>query len=258
MFPYFTFLGQTYQLFALLGLLALFVASGVAYIRAHKMGLSYFDMLMGIIFLGVGLAIGGSILHALVNIPVVWSNQIYLFDAPFLFLRLAFGGLIFYGGLIGALIAMPLYAKYLKVDLSTLIVFIIPVFPLAHSIMRIGCFMAGCCYGIEHDRLGIAFTRSLSAPNGINLLPVQLFETIANIFIFTALYQYTKRPRKPLYILCFYGLSYASIRFVLEFVRGDNVRGFIFLFSTSPFISVFVVIICISALIYDKVLVQQE
>jgi len=252
MFPYFTFLGQIYYLYALLGLLALFVASGVAYIRAQKVGLGYFDMLMCIVFLSAGLTIGGSILHALVNIPVLWSNQVYFFDAPFLFLRLAFGGLVFYGGLIGALIAMPLYAKYIKVGLSTLIVLIIPVFPLAHGIMRVGCFMAGCCYGIEHEQLGIAFTRSLSAPNDINLLPVQLIEVVANFLIFVALWQYTKKPRQPLYVLCFYGLSYAAIRFMLEFLRGDDVRGYIFLFSTSQFISVFLVIFCIGALIYEK------
>ena len=245
-------------MYALISLAALFVAATVAYIRAKSINFSYFDMVLGIVFLGIGLVIGGAVLHALIQIPNLWNNQIYFFDTPFLFLRIAFGGLVFYGGLIGTLIAMPLYAKSLKVKLSTLIVLIIPVFPLAHGIMRIGCFMAGCCYGIEHNNLGIIFTHSLSAPNGVSLLPVQLFESVANFMIFVMLWQYTKKPRNPKYVICLYGVSYAIIRFMLEFLRGDNVRGFIFVFSTSQFISILVLIFCVFVLAHDKLSVKHK
>ena len=252
MFPYFTFLGQTYHLYSLAGLVALFIASSVVYTRAKKINLSYVDILLSIVFLGIGALIGGAILHAIVKTPVLWSSRMYFFDTPFLFLRTAFGGLAFYGGLIGALVAMPIYAQIIKINLSALTVLIIPVLPLAHSIMRVGCFMAGCCYGIEHEVLGIAFTRSLVAPNNIKLLPVQLYETIANLLIFVALWLYTRKPRKPCRVLCVYLLPYAATRFMLEFLRGDEARGLVFALSTSQFISVIVVLVCVGTMAYDK------
>lgn len=256
MLPYIVFLNRPYPLYGLLGVVALFVATGVVYPRAKREGLVYVDLLLGIVVLGVGLLIGGTILHAMVRIPFLWEHRgdLSLFE----FLRIAFGGLVFYGGIIGVLIAMPLYAKSLKKGLSDIVLLTVPLFPLAHGIMRIGCFMAGCCYGVEHDNLGIAFTRSLVAPNNVRLLSVQLFETITNFFIFIALWKYTENPRRPLVVLCFYGLSYAIIRFMLEFLRGDEARGFIFGFSTSQFISIFVVIFCISALICEKTFIQHQ
>lgn len=235
-------------MYGIIGLMALYIATAVAYPRAKHEGLTYFDLLLGVVILGVGLLIGGTLLHALVRISFVWGYRDYL--SFFEFFQAVFGGMVFYGGLIGVLIALPLYAKVLKRKLSTIILMVVPVLPLAHGIMRIGCFMAGCCYGIENAVLGIAFTRSLSAPNNINLLPVQLFETVANFLIFVGLWTYTKKHRKPLFVLCFYGLSYAIIRFMLEFLRGDVARGFIFGFSTSQFISVLVAMFCIGILIH--------
>jgi len=236
-------------MYALIGLAALFVASGVVYSRARYIGFTYFDLLMGIVFLGVGLIIGGMLLHAIVQIPILWENRALL--TVFSFFRTAFGGMVFYGGLAGVLASIPLYAKLLKRDLHTIVILLIPVFPLAHGIMRIGCFMAGCCYGVEHEALGIAFSRSLVAPNGVSLLPVQLYESVANIVIFVVLWLYTRKHRTPLNVLCFYGTLYAAARFMLEFLRGDAMRGFVFALSTSQFISVLVITACAIVLIWQ-------
>lgn len=250
MFPYFVLFEQTHYTYPLIGLAGLFIAVSVAYIRAKRVGISYFDMTLSIVFLGLGIVVGGAVFHALVQSPVLWSYRTYFFDNPLLFLRAAFGGLVFYGGLVGALATMPLYAKIIKQDLSTLFALFIPVFPLAHGIMRIGCFMAGCCYGVECDILGVAFIRSLAAPNDVNLLPVQLFESVANFLVFAILWRYTSKSREPLKVFCFYGLSYAVIRFMLEFLRGDEARGFIFIFSVSQFISILVALFCVCGLIF--------
>lgn len=250
MFPSFTFLGQVYPTFSLLGLLALIIASRVAYVRFKGLGLSYTDMMFGLVFFGAGLLVGGHILFALLQVSTLWENKGYLFSDPISFFSFAFGGMVFYGGLIGALAVIPFYAKLMRLNLSEVVAVVIPVFPLAHGIMRIGCFLAGCCYGIEHEMLGVVFTRSLSAPNGIPLLPVQLYEAAGNFIIFAKTWLYSKKREHPICILCLYVLSYAVMRFMLEFLRGDAVRGFIGPMSTSQFISILIIVVCIFALIY--------
>ena len=239
-------------MYTLAGLAAVFVAAGAASLRSKKIGLNFADMLIGIVILGAGLVVGGIILHAIVRAPFLWENRQVFSQAPLVFLRATFGGMVFYGGLFGALAAMPIYAKFIKRDLADIVRLAVPVFPLAHAIMRLGCFAAGCCYGIVHDTLGIAFARSASAPNGIPFLPVQLIESAMNLLIFAVIWQFTKKERRPVHILCLYGLSYAVGRFALEFLRGDEIRGMVFFLSTSQFISVLVVIVCVAALIVDR------
>jgi len=252
MFPHFTFLGQTFPLYSLVGLVAVFVAAGAASLRSRKIGLNFSDMLIGVVFLGAGLVVGGVILHAIVRVPLLWEHRQMLWDIPTVFLRAAFGGMVFYGGLFGALAAMPIYAKFIKRDLADIVRLAVPVFPLAHAIMRLGCFAAGCCHGIVHYTLGIAFTHSLSAPNGIPFLPVQLIESAMNLVIFAVVWWFTKKERRAVHVVSLYGLMYAVGRFVLEFLRGDAARGSVFFLSTSQFISLLVVIACVIALIVDK------
>ena len=114
--------------------------------------------------------------------------------------------------------------------------------------MRLGCFAAGCCHGISHP-FGIAFERSISAPNNIPLIPVQLFEAFANLLIFAALWIYTKKEKHWLYIAALYAFLYAFVRFLLEFLRGDAVRGTVFGFPTSQVISAVIILACLVAFV---------
>ncbi|MDR2168277.1 MAG: prolipoprotein diacylglyceryl transferase [Clostridiales bacterium] len=249
MFPFFDFFGRSLPLYGIMGVVGLFAAAAVAHLRAKKQGLVFMDMALGVLILGVGLVVGGSLMFAIVQMPIIWENRALFWDAPLHFLSRVFGGMVFYGGLFGALIALPIYSKVIKRDIPTILGLLVPVLPLAHGIMRIGCFLAGCCYGIPHETLGIAFTNAPSAPNNIPLLPVQLIEAAANFLIFAALWLYSKKPRNPLVLLAIYGLSYATIRFALEFLRGDAARGFVLGLSTSQFISILIILASITTLV---------
>jgi len=160
-----------------------------------------------------------------------------------------FGGMVFYGGLIGSLASLCLYAKVQRKSLSDVIAVTVPVFPLAHGIMRLGCFAGGCCFGVPHDTLGIAFTNAIAAPNGIPLLPVQLYEAALNFMIFIVLWLFSRKKRQATSLLGVYGLSYATGRFALEFLRGDIHRGFMLGMSTSQFISILIVAACVVMLL---------
>ena len=141
-------------------------------------------------------------------------------------------------GLIGAVLAMWWYTHHFKMDFWQSVELLIPSVPLVHAFGRIGCFCGGCCYGIPFDPpIGIAFTNSPVAPNGIPLFPVQLVEAGLNFLLFFFLLWFAGKPRPQGRILGAYVIAYAVIRFVLEFLRYDYERGILWVFSTSQWIS---------------------
>ena len=253
MFPHITFLGRVYPTYGILGLVGLFLAVFVAGFRASRYGLTRSDPIYIAAFAGFGLLLGGTLLYAITQVPFVIQNR-HDFSGDFtaLVIRL-FGGMVFYGGLFGAVGGFYLYGRFLKVPFETVMRLAVPVLPLAHAVMRVGCFAVGCCHGIEFPPpLGLSFTNALGAPNGVPLLPVQLFEAAANLVIFIVLWLYTKKDRSWVNSAVVYGLLYSSVRFSLEFLRGDAVRGFVLGISTSQLISIILFALCIFGLLYHK------
>ncbi len=119
---------------------------------------------------------------------------------------------------------------------------LIPSVALAQGFGRIGCFLAGCCYGKETDMpWGIVFHESKYAPNGIRLLPTQLISSGLDFLLFFVLVWYAKRKKGDGQIGGLYLILYSIGRFILEFYRGDLIRGNVGALSTSQFISIFTV-----------------
>ena len=245
MFPFVSFLGREVSLYVLLGLIGFFAAIIVAGFRCPRYGLSRQEPVYIGLFAGIGLVLGGVLLYSVTQLPNAWQARGFFMHHPLLFMSFLFGGMVFYGGLVGSLFGVYVYSRYYKASFEVAMKLAIPVFPLAHFFMRLGCFAAGCCYGIEHP-MGIAFTQSLGAPNYIPLIPVQLFEAFANLLIFAALWIYTKKERHWLTTAASYAFLYAIVRFTLEFIRGDAVRGTVFGFPTSQVISAIIILSCLA------------
>lgn len=156
------------------------------------------------------------------------------------------GGFVFYGGLIGALLALWLAAKLWPrllspASLRLLLRSVTFAIPLAHGFGRIGCFLSGCCYGVSYDGPGsVTYLSSFSAPNGVPLFPVQLLEACTLFALSTVLFLIHRHAKSPDSFTC-YLLFYGSIRFLLEFLRGDAVRGHLGLLSTSQWISLLLI-----------------
>ncbi|MDR1713814.1 MAG: prolipoprotein diacylglyceryl transferase [Coriobacteriales bacterium] len=147
------------------------------------------------------------------------------------------GGIVFYGGLLGGLLGVYIYARRYQVPLYSLLDAIAPGVPLFHCFGRLGCFAAGCCWGEETDLpIGVVLASSPFAPH-VPLLPVQLFEAGGNLLLFIGLLLYTRRPRPDGLPTFLYLSLYAMLRFILEFFRGDELRGIFGPFSTSQWIS---------------------
>ena len=114
-----------------------------------------------------------------------------------------------------------------------------PSVALAQGFGRIGCFLAGCCYGRPTESaIGIAFTHSHYAPNGIKLIPTQLISSAGMFVIAGILFYYGRKKHIPGKISALYLLLYSIGRFIIEFFRNDY-RGEIGVLSTSQFISLF-------------------
>jgi len=243
MFPGFTIFDTFISSYAVTAAIGVFAAGITAMVRYKKLTGSNYPMLIVLLFSTIGILLGGSILYGITRIEY-WH---YIFEAEDLWtairlIGVIFGGLVFYGGLLGGMLVAGIIIKINKYPGELITDVAAPSAALFHAFGRIGCFLGGCCYGIESD-FGFVFTHSLNeSANGVRRLPVQLFESGYEFILFFVLSYLLKKEKLKGRLFSLYLLLYAVFRFVIEYFRGDIYRGFIFGLSTSQFISIFIVI----------------
>ncbi len=139
------------------------------------------------------------------------------------------GGLVFYGGVIAALPVAVWYAKRSGLPLWQTADIWAPSIAVGHAIGRLGCFCAGCCYGLPTDLpWGVTFTNPETlAVRGVPLHPTQLYESAAELVNFGILLVIRRHKAFHGQLFWIYVLNYAVIRAVIEVFRGDLERGFI-------------------------------
>lgn len=138
-------------------------------------------------------------------------------------------GLTSYGAIFGSLLFILLFCFQFKKSIKDTLFIFTPAIPLMYSIGKIGCFLAGCCYGIKYNGLfKVMYRYSKEAPNNVYLFPVQLFESIVFLVIFIYLIIEHKKDKfdiKTLGIaLIFCGLA----KFILDFFRMSHTEFFSF------------------------------
>lgn len=217
------------------------------------------DILYAAIYMMLGIGAGAKIMFVLSRIPKLvmgWSTFVSAFEkAPFVALSFVFGGLTFYGGLFGAILALWIYCKQYKVNMQIIAHAMTPCIPLAHAFGRIGCFMAGCCYGREYNGpLAVCFPFNENVPelSEVPRFPVQLLEAFLDIVLFVVLLILRKKIVNAYRLLGIYLLGYAIIRFADEYLRGDVDRGVYHFFSTSQIISIILLPIAIFVIVRSK------
>jgi phosphatidylglycerol:prolipoprotein diacylglycerol transferase len=137
---------------------------------------------------------------------------------PLELLKLQQTGLVFYGGLICAVCAGIVYTRSKKNSVPLVMDIIAPSIALGQAIGRIGCFMSGCCYG-KPALAGWA----VNFPHLIHPRhPTQIYESLATFAIFLTLLWFRKRRTDVGQVAWLYLVLYAEARFVLEYLRGDN------------------------------------
>lgn len=200
---------------------------------AKKAGLDH-EPVFSILIIGVGFGlVGAKLLYYITIIDRIIENPKLLLDIG--------NGFVVYGGVILGIVSAAIYCKKKRLPFLRYLDCAAPSIALAQGFGRIGCFLAGCCYGMEMDcPISITFTDSAYAPNNVPLFPTQLASSAFDFVHFAVLcilFKYNKKPGK---IGAFYLIFYSIGRFVIEFFRGDIGRGTVGTLSTSQFISVFV------------------
>ena len=151
------------------------------------------------------------------------------------------GGLAIYGGIIGGVLGGYVLSRVKRLPFLRYADLVMPSVALAQGFGRIGCFLAGCCYGLPtKSPFGIVFTSSDFAPNGVSLIPTQLISSGLNFLHCAFLIWAASRMKTPGRVAALYLMCYSAGRFVLEFFRGDLIRGTVGTLSTSQFISIFI------------------
>ncbi len=150
------------------------------------------------------------------------------------------GGFIVYGGIMGGFGAAVLYCRAKGYPFLAYFDLLAPSLALAQGFGRIGCFLAGCCYGREtHAAWGVVFPAGCIAPSGVPLVPTQLISSAGDFLIAGALLLYATKERRPGRVGAMYLVLYGVGRFLVEFLRNDY-RGSVGALSVGQFISLFV------------------
>jgi phosphatidylglycerol:prolipoprotein diacylglycerol transferase len=160
-------------------------------------------------------------------------------------------GGVFYGGFIASAFFSVWYVRTYHLPALKMFDIYAPAVALAQSVGRLGCFSAGCDYGTPtRSFLGVVFTNPYShlvtgVPLNRKVHPTQLYESLATLVIGAILLWRYRHKRKDGEIFLIYLTLYAVARFFLEFLRGDEDRGFVFhhLLSTSQFIAILALIV---------------
>ncbi|RLB96186.1 MAG: prolipoprotein diacylglyceryl transferase [Deltaproteobacteria bacterium] len=202
--------------------MAFLSAMGLALREAGRVGEDP-EKILDLFFYVLVAAIAGSrILYVVVNWPTFEQDPVEI-------VRIWHGGLVFYGGFIGAFIAAWWYIRSKKLSFLKTADILAPSIAFGQFVGRIGCFCAGCCYGKPSNLpWAVVFTDPESlAPRGIPLHPTQLYSSLNGLLIFALLVGLRRIKSFDGQLFWSYVLLYAVTRSIIEIFRGDP-RGMFF------------------------------
>jgi phosphatidylglycerol:prolipoprotein diacylglycerol transferase len=133
------------------------------------------------------------------------------------------GGLVWYGGMVGVILAVLFFTKRRGLNLWRFSDVMVPPAALGLAIGRIGCFMAGCCFGGPCEVSWLAVYYPHSHPSyGIPVYPTQLLESAAMFATALGLGWFSSRQKFPGQTTWLFFIIYGFVRFGLEYIRGDR------------------------------------
>lgn len=201
--------------------------------RAKKLKLSS-EAILDIALIGlVAGFIGAKLLYIIVEFPDFLEDPLRVIGSE---------GFVVYGGIAAGVLAGVIYCYVKNLVFWDYFDLAAPSIALAQGVGRIGCFLAGCCYGRETDSwCGVVFPEGSLAPAGVKLIPTQLISSAGDLLIMVILLWFHKRAKRRGDVGALYMLLYGIGRFIIEFFRWDD-RGTIGALSTSQAISIVIVI----------------
>lgn len=238
MFPSFTLFGREIYMYVVAAIAGALLAGWYACRAAKRAGEDDNRMIRFLLAAAGGALVGSHLFYALLELDRAAAVlQASSLREALRALAVWLGGGVFYGGLLGGAAGGLLYVRAAKRPLALYADISACFAPLFHAFGRIGCFLGGCCFGVE-SRFGFIFTRSpLEIANGVRRFPVQLLESACCLLLFFLLDRLRKKGVLRGRLLGLYFALYAVIRFADEFLRGDALRGMALGLSTSQWVS---------------------
>lgn len=243
MFPELSIGSFTLPTYGLVSIVGFALAILVACYLSPQCGLPKIDILFSSFYGIIALVLGAKLLYFITYLPNIIRYWDYFKTNFFAILLYGFSGFVFYGGLLGLLFGIFVYCKQFHIRMTPMLNILAPAIPLMHAFGRIGCFLGGCCYGVEyHGPLAIQYPSSTDVKGlaDVTRFPTPLVESAFNFILFIVLFFYVKKGN-PKHGKAFglYFIAYPIARFILEFTRGDLIRGHFLFLSTSQWISLF-------------------
>jgi len=200
---------RSYDVIVVLGMIAGFV---VIYRRTRRAGLGRAEILLGGLCIILVSLVGSRVGNVIVDLEYYVHNWREIFSLY---------GTGFQGGLIAGILAVFVFARYLRVSFWKLADLFAPGLILGQAIGRIGCFLNGCCYGRVTDSfLGVYLPGY--GEGWAYRYPTQIMHSLANLFIFAVLLAVSRR-RRPFdgFVFGLYAILYSTQRLLIDFLRDD-------------------------------------
>jgi phosphatidylglycerol:prolipoprotein diacylglycerol transferase len=204
---------------------------------------SVFNMIITAVIGGI---IGGKVLYIITEFKEIVKDPSIIFKD--------FGlGFVIYGAIMGGALAVYIYCRRKQWSMLQISDLLIPAVAIAQGFGRIGCFLAGCCYGAETtSALSVVFPEEGLAPAGVHLHPTQLYSSAFDFLLGFFLLWYYNKTNKRGRTLSLYLILYSIGRFMVEFIRNDP-RGNVGILSTSQFIAIFTLVLGLAIYNIDKI-----
>jgi phosphatidylglycerol:prolipoprotein diacylglycerol transferase len=239
----FTVFGLTVHGYGLMIGLGVVASLMISWRRARKKGVSE-DTVSTMTILAVVIGfLGGKVFYLLTH----WS---YFMADPLG--SLGSEGFVVYGGILFGFAACWLYARRKGDRFLPWSDLLLPGVAVAQGFGRVGCFLAGCCYGAPTDScIGVTFPAGSFAPAGVPLWPTQLISAAGDLLLALILLRMDRKKTYDGRITVWYVILYTVGRFLVEFLRADN-RGSVGALSASQFIGLFVIAAALALRVFLK------
>ena len=173
--------------------------------------------------------LGGKVMYCIVEFKSFLASPLSVLGSS---------GFVVYGGIISGVITIFAYCKLKKLSFLSYLDALVPGVAINQGFGRLGCFLAGCCYGKEtSSHISVVFPENSLAPAGIHLIPTQLYSAVFDLLLAAFMIACCYRVKRRGDISVIYFGGYAIGRFIIEFFR-DDPRGAVGALSTSQFISI--------------------
>lgn len=185
--------------------------------------------------------LGGKLLFIIVEVKDFFSNPLAVLGSQ---------GFVVYGGIISGVASIYIYCRIKKISPRQYFDVIGNFVPINQALGRIGCFLAGCCYGrATHAWYGVVFPEGCLAPAGVKLIPTQLIMAAGDMLIFLLLCVVDRKKKHDGLVASCFLIFYSIGRFIIEFLRNDY-RGSVGFLSTSQFIAIWTLVAGIAMAIF--------